>query len=62
MDSGKGYFEQYKSIEDLIEKNPGTDVRLNIFQKGEKLEIKGSLFVITKIIREGLKLKLLPKL
>jgi hypothetical protein len=61
MDTYKGYFEQYKSMADLIKKNPDKDVRLGVFQEGEKLEIKGSLFKITKIIREGLKLKLLPK-
>jgi hypothetical protein len=61
MDTGKGYFEQYKSLADLIEKNPDKDIRLKVFQQGETFEIKGSLFKITKIIRDGLKLQLLPK-
>ena len=61
MDTYKGYFEKFKSVEDLIEKNPDRDITLGVFQQGEKLEIKGSLFRITKIIRNGLKLELLPK-
>jgi hypothetical protein len=61
MDTGKGHFEQYQSMKNLVDKNPFRDTRLGVFQKGEKLKIKGSLFEITQIIRGGLKLKLLPK-
>ena len=74
MYTGKGYFKQYDSMKDLIGKNPERynvveeycerKFRFdesNIFRVGEIVEIKGSRFKVSKIIREGLKLKLLPQ-
>jgi len=60
MDTGEGRFIQGE-YNDLIAmrnkfENPG-----GIFKVGETIEIRGSLFKISKIIRNGLKLELLPK-
>ena len=65
MDTGKGYFEMFKDEKELksrmhemwnMHPNHG-----GVFREGEILEIKGSRFKISKIIQNGLKLKLLPK-
>lgn len=65
MDTGKGYFEQFGSMEELKKNmhrmfneypNHG-----GVFQEGEILTIKGSKFRVSKILNKGLKLELLPK-
>lgn len=65
MDTGKGYFERFESMDDLKKnmhelwnKHPNHG---GVFSEGEILIIKGSRFKISKIIQNGLKLKLLPK-
>ena len=68
MDQGNGTFKQYPSMADLIEDNPNLyqvkddfAALKGVFRVGERLEIKGSRFEVSKIINKGLKLKLLPK-
>ncbi len=60
MDTGKGYLEPFENKERMkfLQKVFGVD--RSIFKEGEILEIKNSRFEISKIIRNGLKLKLLP--
>lgn len=62
MDTGNGYFEMLankkEELERLQEKYPNHG---GVFREGETLEIKGSLFEVSKIIRNGLKLRLLSK-
>lgn len=65
MDTGDGYFKEFKNEAELQvnmkkmlndHKNHG-----GVFREGETLEIRGSRFRIALIIRNGLKLELLPK-
>jgi len=64
MDTGNGRFvkvdkpsgEMY--MNDLRGKFPNHG---GTFQEGEEVEIKGSMFRISKIIRNGLKLELIPR-
>lgn len=59
MDSGKGHFEQIKSLADIAttyEKYPDAK---GIFTVGEELEIRGSRFRVKQITPFGIKLKLL---
>lgn len=61
MDSGEGRFIEMKGIEDesiLRDQYPKSK---GIFTVGEKLAIKGSLFVVKDISPFGIKLKLLPQ-
>ena len=72
MDTGKGRFEQIEvklgeayneeelkhKIGNLEKMYPGHG---GVFREGEIVELKGSKFQISKIISNGLKLKLLPK-
>lgn len=65
MDSGRGYFEEFKDMKELKKnmhslwnKHPNHG---GVFEEGEELVIKGSRFRVSKIIRNGLKLELLPK-
>jgi hypothetical protein len=62
MDIGNGRFEyipkgtgQAEKLQALYPNHGGT------FREGEEIEIKGSLFRVSKIIRNGLKLELLPR-
>lgn len=61
MDTGQGHFEMIEELEDLEKLKKQYPMFGATFQEGETVEIKGSLFEISKIIRGGLKLKLLPK-
>ena len=77
MDKGDGTFKPYKKLSDVLKERPDLFENVNqfpreelskalkadsgIFSEGEILEIKGSRFEIRKIIRNGLKLKLLPR-
>lgn len=65
MDTGEGKFRaftadnptEFKSkVDELHKLYPGHG---GIFKEGEKVELKGSSFVISKILQNGLKLKLL---
>jgi len=59
MDTGKGYFEPFDTLEEF--KNLKTEYGIgSVFKVGEEVEIKDSRFRISKIIRNGLKLELLP--
>lgn len=61
MDTGEGHFKMLKDldgIEDLQKEYPNFGAT---FQVGEIVEIRDSRFEISKIIRNGLKLRLLPK-
>jgi hypothetical protein len=65
MDTGRGYFEHFKDEEELRKKmhemwnkHPKHG---GVFRVGEIIEIKGSRFEVSKIINDGLKLKLLPR-
>ena len=60
MDTGEGTFMR------LTEENIDTALKLypghgGIFREGEEVELKGSSFVVSKILQNGLKLKLLSK-
>jgi len=71
MDAGQGKFNIFENAEELkkaykdrgIEKADTLEsfVKKELFQEGEVVEIKGSRFEISKIIQNGLKLRLLPK-
>jgi hypothetical protein len=65
MDTGKGYFEQFENEKELREKMHEMWIKHpnhgGVFKQGEIVELKGSKFEISKIINNGLKLKLLPK-
>ena len=67
MDTGRGYFEVFdgkdlseveKNLDELIEAHPNHG---GVFSEGEVIELKGSRFRVSKIIRNGLKLALLPR-
>lgn len=61
MDTGKGKFEQFETIEEklnLENKFPGHG---GIFRRGEIVEIRGSRFRIKGIKPDELRLKLLKK-
>jgi len=63
MDTGKGYFEQFESMEALHEAKTrleqlGGTVR-GVFTVGEEIEIKGSHFKVQQIWPRKLVLKLL---
>ena len=64
MDTGEGRFTKVDKpfsemyMNDLRGKFPNHG---GTFHEGEEVEIKGSLFRISKIIRNGLKLELLPR-
>ena len=60
MDDGQGRFVQYDTVEDLITDNPNVEFK-HVFNVGEVVQVKGSLFTVSKIINNGLKLKLLPR-
>jgi hypothetical protein len=76
MDCGNGRFEQFdipkeagqnEAFEKLFKQKETLLFKLypnhgGIFSEGEELEIKGSRFRISKIIHNGMKLELLPKL
>ena len=75
MDTGKGYFEQYDSMSDLIRENPDKfntieeyceqaveftkELNRGIFKVGEIIELKGSRFRIKSVKPTELRLKLL---
>ena len=63
MDTGKGRFEVLNTLDnDELERLKKLyPEHGGVFQEGEIVEIKGSRFKISKIIRNGLKLRLLPK-
>jgi hypothetical protein len=61
MDTGEGKFEMFESVEKLEQLNKRYPNHGAIFREGEIVEIKGSRFRVSKIIRNGLKLALLPK-
>jgi hypothetical protein len=61
MDTGKGKFEMFQSAEELEQLNKRYPNHGAIFREGEIVELKGSRFRVSKIIRNGLKLALLPK-
>lgn len=63
MDTGKGRFEQFESMEKLIEAKTrleqlGKTVR-GVFAVGDKLEIRGSYFEVQEIWPKKMVLKLL---
>ena len=69
MDNGKGKFVQFEvdlsdhqaienKLSELTKLYPGHG---GVSKDGERLEIKGSHFEVSKIITDGLKLKLLSK-
>ncbi len=59
MGTDKGYLPPALFNERSNEKTPDqTQYWSGVFQEGEIVKIKGSLFKITKIIGEGLKLRL----
>ena len=63
MDTGEGRFvevdpEDLPGMERLGKQYPN---RGALFSVGEIVEIKGSRFEVSKIIQNGLKLRLLPK-
>lgn len=60
MDTGKGHFEPFENEKRMKHLYERFGVDRSIFKEGEILEIKNSRFEISKIIRNGLKLKLLP--
>lgn len=59
MDNGKGYFEE---IDRLKFEDQKKESKSMVFQVGEILEIRGSLFRVDKILRNKLHLKLLKQL
>ena len=68
MDQGNGTFKQYEDLAALYNAEPKKFLSSTmpkpdsgIFTEGEELEIRGSRFRISKIIRNGLKLELLPR-
>ena len=73
MDTGKGNFKIFENTEEIIkaykdfkiEKNDNlvleNFIKNELFKEGEIVEIKESRFEISKIIQNGLKLRLLPK-
>jgi len=73
MDKGNGSFKLFENIDEVmnaykefkIEKNDNlileNFIKKELFKEGEIVEIKGSRFEISKIIQNGLKLRLLPK-
>lgn len=61
MDTGEGTFKQFSEFKDLKELRGLYPNSGGVFKEGEILEIKGSRFEVSKIIRNGLKLRLLPK-
>jgi len=64
MDDGKGTFVEIPAnflshdLEKLYGEHPDHG---GTFREGEIVELKGSRFEVTKIIQNGLKLRLLPK-
>ena len=77
MDQGNGTFKRFKNLSDILKEKPDLFENVNqfpreelskalkvgsgVFSEGEILEIKGSRFEISKIIQDGLKLRLLPR-
>ena len=61
MDTGKGRFEMYEDEETLERLKKQYPKFGGTFQEGDVVEIKGSKFEIAKIIRNGLKLRLLER-
>lgn len=67
MDTGEGRFEQFEAYNEKDLKQRMTELEGiypghgGVFHEGEIVELKGSRFKISKIISNGLKLKLLPK-
>lgn len=64
MDTGEGHFKIFENEEEL-KKN--MHKMLNdypnhggVFREGDEFEIRGSRFRVAKVIRNGLKLELLP--
>ena len=66
MDTGEGRFDRFETMEELeAERKRLVTAGKRVggtFYIGQELEIKGSRFKVSKIIRDGLKLKLLPLL
>jgi len=61
MDTGEGRFEIFETereLEGLKKQYPKFG---STFQEGERVELRGSKFEISKIIQGGLKLRLLAK-
>ena len=61
MDNGEGQFETFgdkNELQDLRDKFPKSK---GVFEVGEELEIKGSLFRVKYISPFGIKLKLLKQ-
>ena len=59
MDSGEGRFIQAKSIGDLEKIREDYPKSKGIFEVGEEIEIRGSLFKVRKITPFYMQLKLL---
>ena len=67
MDTGEGRFEQFDTKEkaekaaELVQGLSPWKKRPSVFEVGEKVPIKESLFDVTKITSDELRLKLLPQ-
>lgn len=59
MDNGKG--ELVEISEELYKEKVQEEHGEGVFQRGETLTIRGSLFKVQKIYKGGIKLKLLPQ-
>ena len=61
MDDGQGRMRAFEGDEQLADLQKQYPKFGATFQEGEIIEIKGSRFEISKIIQNGLKLKLLER-
>lgn len=61
MDDGRGRMKQYKSLQAALEAKNRNPIAGGIFHKGQVVEIEGSRFKVTQILRNGLKLALLNR-
>lgn len=59
MDTGEEKFTIYQTKDEVSGLREMYPKARAVFQEGEKIEIKGSLFVVSEIIQNGLKLILL---
>ena len=61
MDTGEGRFELFYTEEELKKLKKQYPKFGGTFQEGERIELKGSRFEVSKILQGGLKLRLLSK-
>lgn len=61
MDTGNGNFERFDSVVQLADLRKKYPKSGGVFEVGERIEIKGSLFEVKDISSFGIKLRLLTR-